>query len=466
MRHNYLGITLFILVSSVCFQCSPTYNDNIENVLDNVGNKRADLEGVLVHYQLPADSLKRKAAYFLVENFPEDKYQTIDKQLLIENIELAFQVWKKPWAKQLTFDEFKELVLPFDLERDSTGTFWRKRFMDEYAFVEDSLIRYPNENPTIAACIIVNKKMKKKYRILAELGKTNPRSLYEWEKKRTGDCVGMAYFTNNLMHSIGIPTAVEFTPQWANQTDKHYWSSVFANKHFFSFVGAESNPRKCKIEIAYLSFIRKRPNVFRITYAINPLSLASQTDEEIPDIFNSTHFQNISKTTIPTQDLTLALPDSINDTYLYLSVFSRKTINGIAWGKRDDSKVQFSSVRPEAVYILSTYKHGEFSHTNYPFILQNDGQKRILKPQINSFESIICHKKYPVDSTNMVKIGDKYELLYWDQFGWKSLGSKVASEKKLTFDKVPKNALLLLTDLSRGRKERIFTYENSKQIFW
>ena len=222
MRHNYLGITLFILVSSVCFQCSPTYNDNIENVLDNVGNKRADLEGVLVHYQLPADSLKRKAAYFLVENFPEDKYQTIDKQLLIENIELAFQVWKKPWAKQLTFDEFKELVLPFDLERDSTGTFWRKRFMDEYAFVEDSLIRYPNENPTIAACIIVNKKMKKKYRILTELGKTNPRSLYEWEKKRTGDCVGMAYFTNNLMHSIGIPTAVEFTPQWANQTDKHY----------------------------------------------------------------------------------------------------------------------------------------------------------------------------------------------------------------------------------------------------
>jgi hypothetical protein len=49
-------------------------------VLDNVSNKQAnDLEAVLNHYTNPQDSLKRKAAHFLVENFPEDQYKTMGK---------------------------------------------------------------------------------------------------------------------------------------------------------------------------------------------------------------------------------------------------------------------------------------------------------------------------------------------------------------------------------------------------
>jgi hypothetical protein len=31
---------------------------------------------------------------------------------------------------------------------------------------------------------------------------------------------------------------------------------------------------------------------------------------------------------------------------------------------------------------------------------------------------------------------------------------------------VPKNSVLWLRDLTKGREERIFTYENGKQVWW
>ena len=446
-------------------QCSSKYNEHIENVLDDVNSKQADdLEAVLEYYTTPQDSLKRKAAYFLVENFPKDKYQTIDKQLLIENIELAFQVWKKPWAKQLNFDEFKELVLPFDLERDSTGTFWRKRFMDEYAFVEDSLKNYPDETLVVAACNAVMSVLKRKYHFDSMDGRINPMSLNQWEIIRKGDCASSAYLTNHIMHSVGVPTAVEFTPQWTNLTNSHYWNVVLVNHWFIPFVGVDQAPRHYKIEL-FGDFIRKRSKVFRRIYAQNPLSLASLTDEAVPPIFRNTHLLDISTSRIPVKNLTVALPDSINQPYLYLSVFKKDSFREIMWGKQSGANVTFEGVRTEAFYIPTCYKNGRTIPVGYPFIFRKNGQKHILKPQLNATRAITCLKKYPYDDTNLIEIGDLYQLFFWDKTGWKSLGKKVATEKKLTFDKVPQNALLLLRDLTRGKQERVFIYQNGKQEF-
>lgn len=66
---------------------------------------------------------------------------------------------------------------------------------------------------------------------------------------------------------------------------------------------------------------------------------------------------------------------------------------------------------------------------------------------------------------NMIKQGDQYELFYYD-YGWKSLGTQVAQTDSLTFDNVPAGALLWLKNDSGGMEERIFSYENGKQMWW
>ena len=72
----------------------------------------------------------------------------------------------------------------------------------------------------------------------------------------------------------------------------------------------------------------------------------------------------------------------------------------------------------------------------------------------------------PRNDTNFIIAGDKFELFMWDGNNWVSLGEQVAVTQQLQYHNVPANSLLLLRNLSRGVEERIFTYENGKQVWW
>lgn len=73
----------------------------------------------------------------------------------------------------------------------------------------------------------------------------------------------------------------------------------------------------------------------------------------------------------------------------------------------------------------------------------------------------------PRNDDNFIREGELYELFYWDK-GWRSLGQKTGDGERqcLVYDNVPENALLLLRNLSKGKEERIFTYEGGKQVWW
>jgi hypothetical protein len=72
----------------------------------------------------------------------------------------------------------------------------------------------------------------------------------------------------------------------------------------------------------------------------------------------------------------------------------------------------------------------------------------------------------PRNDDNYITPGNTYELFYQNGIdGWVSLGQKIASERYLDFNNVPKNALLWLRNLSHGKEEQVFWMENGKQIF-
>lgn len=73
-------------------------------------------------------------------------------------------------------------------------------------------------------------------------------------------------------------------------------------------------------------------------------------------------------------------------------------------------------------------------------------------------------KYAPSTDLNFVEKGHIYELYYFD-LSWHLIGRKVASEESLTFNDVPKGALLLLKDKTAGQEERIFEYINGCQIW-
>ena len=67
------------------------------------------------------------------------------------------------------------------------------------------------------------------------------------------------------------------------------------------------------------------------------------------------------------------------------------------------------------------------------------------------------------NSFNTIEPGDTYELLYWDNV-WKSLGSQVAKYDYVEF-KVPKNTVLWLRNLTKGKEELPFFIKNGKQVW-
>jgi hypothetical protein len=67
---------------------------------------------------------------------------------------------------------------------------------------------------------------------------------------------------------------------------------------------------------------------------------------------------------------------------------------------------------------------------------------------------------------NNIRIGDEYELFYWDVDGWVSLGTQVAMDLELVYENVPENALLILRDHTRGKDERIFVYQATEQKWY
>ena len=67
---------------------------------------------------------------------------------------------------------------------------------------------------------------------------------------------------------------------------------------------------------------------------------------------------------------------------------------------------------------------------------------------------------------NGVYPGDTYELLYFDQGEWVSLGRKVATADYIEYDDVPSGALYWLRNRTEGKEERPFTVMNGRVRFW
>lgn len=72
----------------------------------------------------------------------------------------------------------------------------------------------------------------------------------------------------------------------------------------------------------------------------------------------------------------------------------------------------------------------------------------------------------PRNDGNCIEVGDKYQLMMYDKLQWKVLAVQVATSNVITFSHIPHGGLYLLSNLTKGSEERIFTYENDKQIWW
>ena len=492
----------------------------VKKVIDDAGKNKKELKKVLKHYKKPKDSLKLKAAYFLIGNmdgqcyskaklvdtsgnkvnfnvldYPDYKtmvaaWDSVEKEIgsidftrdtliydiniitagyLIENIDLAFEAWHKPWARQLTFEQFCEYVLPY---RDSNEPLepWRPKMYKKYSWVEDSL--KDKTNPT-EACILINNEIKSWYKF-DPLFYRHPTDLglSEMEEYKRGRCEDMTNLALYAMRSQGVPVMSDYTPAWPNTGNNHAWNATLTKDgKVVIFMGGLDNPYEYRLN-------NKKAKVYRKTFGRqkNSLAMIKPEYEKVPGWVSSSHYVDVTADYIPVVDVKLKLqrpkPDSVN--YAYIYVFNSGKWKAIHWGEISGDSVTFTDMGKDIAYLPCYYKNGKYLPAGNQFILKENGNiKENVADTINtiSMDLYSTTRKKTVKATDEIekanfKQGAEYELFYWDD-KWIKVVSKIAEgEKPLHFDNIPSNALYWLVEKGSKKEERIFTFSDNRIHWW
>jgi len=491
-----------------------------EAVFKEAGSNKTELIKVLNHYK--NDSLKNEAARFLIKNmlghsyskvklvdtakhsvnfnvldYPDYKQmvkawdsveekigkidfvrdtiiydsQVITADYLIKNIDLAFEAWQKPWAKNLTFDQFCNYILPYRGSNEPLED-WRSYFVKEYTWLQDSL---HDVTDPIEAAVLINKNLKSWFKFDARLYRhPTDLGLQEMLETKVGRCEDMTNLAAYAMRANGIPVMTDYVTHWPTTGNNHAWNATYdKNGKVVIFMGALNNPGEYKLG-------NKKAKVYRKTFAIQDSSLSAIKPqyEKVPAWLRSKHYIDVTNEYIETVDIapqiTVAIPDSIH--FGYLTVFNTGKWEPTAWGKidRKNKKVLFKNIGKEIVYNGAFYKNDSLIYFNQAFLVDGQGKIKYFVPDTihkTTVDLYTTTRRAIVKTTDEIrqanfKPGKEYELYYWDK-EWRLIGTKKAEDKKpLHFESVPKNALYWLKEKDGKEEERIFSLNKDNQLYW
>ena len=275
IRHVFMTIIACLLMS-----CTATLSDKSEAALMQAGANNEELLKVLTHYKNGDDTLKYKAAVYLIENMPyhasivnesnyiveeakenfildgfiqEDTLQkliaeharsmtvpdikVVKAEYLIDNIDRAFVAWRsRPWGKHYTFAEFCEYILPYRATSEPL-TDWRRVFEERYGYILDSL--YTGDDVVEATNAVCKVLKDEGYIHTMTFNPFGPASPLFVADHRIGDCSDECNFTILVMRALGIPVQYDFYPFSPETFSSHGWCVVLdTTKHnvpFFLF---------------------------------------------------------------------------------------------------------------------------------------------------------------------------------------------------------------------------------------
>ena len=398
--------------------------DLLEQALRLAGDNRPELERVLAHYsQRPEDSLKLRAARFLIENMPghhtlegnlinhyrreiscdtalsyfdkkaldislgqvdilressrkvEDVTQ-VTADFLIHHIDRSFERREQyGWVRVIPFGDFLEYILPYRFEQERPD-YWI-----------DSL------NVTPAALKELNASDDMRYSVwnrqetlpLARFKSSVPSSPFikSLNERLYGDCKHQELKNNLWSRASGFPAVVDFIPYYATRNGYHYWNKVVSPV--------------LKDATLKGTLIRESAKVYRQTYS-RQRDMAFVPGEYVPEFFRNPFCKDVTDEYLHTEDIAVpvvrTLPRRVEN--VYLAVFSNRKWEAVAWGSKTSAGCEFRKMGKNIVYLPVAYPEREMMPFNYPFVLDMSGRMSFLVPDTLSLMSLRLMRKYPM----------------------------------------------------------------------
>lgn len=428
---------LLLIVVSLCSLASCTrnfpYTPEVNSSLNKAGRNRKELIKVLEHYkQNPTDSLKYKAACFLITNMPyhghykknkefeevfdsinhypfEDKrsahllellmsvqrtkksfnrsfvpdIEAFDVNSLIEYIDTVFEAWNRiPIQKKASFEEFSEHILPYSVANEPIRYKTRRRLNEQHAWVLQ-LLKEGNSLKFVVDSLTPTFNFK----LLGDIYKYYPvpLSLDQVEKSRRGTCDDVAMYFVNVLRSLGIVASKDYIPHWGNHySSGHSWLyAKYGNEEYSCNIGVKVN---LKNKFEYNSII---PKIYRTAFKYKGANLFDSTGKDVSNEYFTTNnfiIKNEFKSTL--KKPVLCVFDSKRD---WVSVD-----NGVV----EDNNVKYKNVGIEGEILFIALSESVYGKTpiNYPFYFNKNKDIIYLRPDKSSLETIKLTRKYGLTS--------------------------------------------------------------------
>lgn len=475
----------------------------LERALTFAGENRQELEQVLLHYK--DDSLKLAAARFLIENMPYHSYEeggyvlpggkkyrpqltdfpteeackahldsltkagriarrdrykdsrTLDSAFLVRNIDLAFEAWQKPWAKQVPFPIFCRYILPYRISREAPSGL-RKELMDRFIPLLDSA----GAATPLEACSLLNVKLR-------TVMKYKPNSLpfyptieetYAWGG---GLCKHMCNLGLFAMRAAGIPVALEQTV-WSRADFGHTWGTVWSEGRFHCFAPGEELPGEYTERLNGKGYLRPA-KVYRSHF-----ELCSVPDggEEVADDGYSTWLKSSLLEDVSLEYLEKPLEirvatDRVSEFaqpkgQVYLCAYNHYKWVPIAMGCRTDTVCRFPRVRGGNIFLAADAPTGkELRFLTTPFYVDINGEMRRFTPHLERREAFTFAKEL---------VGRPYTLHYWDveAEAFLPLDYSSTNDSTQSHTNIPENALLWFDVPNCAVSQRVFFLEDGNVI--
>lgn len=174
-----------------------------------------------------------RAARFLVDGMPPRDRETLKKDFLLENLDLALKAREEfSWAKEVPEEVFFNDVLPY-ASLDETRESWRKEFMDLCRpLVKDC-------KTTTEATQAINKGIFNIINVHYNTGRKAPnQSPSESRKLGMATCTGLSIILVDACRSVGVPARVAGTALWADKRGNHTWAEIYDGGEWF-FTGSD-----------------------------------------------------------------------------------------------------------------------------------------------------------------------------------------------------------------------------------
>jgi hypothetical protein len=399
---------LIILFIYACTVSCTHYPAAIEAVLQQAGGNRGQLEKVLKHYSRhPADSLKLRAAEFLIVNMPgkyakyydapwedvaaagyllayvsdrekllndyhlgtpvvQEDLHYITAGYLINNIEMAFQSWRAaPWGKHVSFALFCEEILPYRISNEPLEN-WREQALASFADVYRNLLDSSGMT-VVRACSKVNEKL--------------PSFIYGWHfpsmsyrqlmASTRGSYEHQATLAAFVMRAMGIPVTLDLMLQ-PSLGNRCAWNIVCdsAGRHI-PFVATEYPPGSWTPGDEWVMMQVLRRTFRRQSHSANiPFEIPHSLDNliDVTPEYGKTATLDIA--ILPETELPAPPPE-----YACLCVAgSSPEWTPACWGKYRDGAYRFNSPGANMLYLPVIYNNGKQTPFNKPFFLTDEGK--------------------------------------------------------------------------------------------